>query len=170
MRDRADLVERLFERHHLSLYRFLLRSTRHPEDAQDLTQEVFLRVLRGVNGYEARGLERAWLFRIARNLLTDRRRRQAGSLRTSVDGDGDEPRTEPTTVDAVALDQALRALTELEREAVILRDIVGLSYVEIAEATECSIDAVAARLYRARANLRNLLTEGSRHSGSGAQR
>jgi RNA polymerase sigma-70 factor (ECF subfamily) len=157
MGDRNEFVARLFERNRTPLYRFLLRSTGRPDDAEDLTQEVFLRVVRGANGYQARGLERAWLFKIARNLLLDRARRDNSRPEPTPRAGVQEPSTEPRALEVIALNQALRTLTSLEREAVVLRDVVGLSYGEIAEATETNVDAVAARIYRARLGLRAVL-------------
>ena len=65
----------IFERHHLVVFRFLRRMTDSVSLAEDLTQEVFLRVVRGLGAYEDRSRERAWVFRIARNVLVDDRRR-----------------------------------------------------------------------------------------------
>ena len=67
----------LFERHHLAVYRFLRRATGDGPAAEDLTQDVFLRIVRGLDRYEDRLRERAWVFRIARNVLIDRHRRYA---------------------------------------------------------------------------------------------
>src|SRR5262245_16724050 len=64
----------LFERHHLVVFRFLLRMTGSAPVAEDLTQEVFLRVVRALPSYEEQSRERAWIFRIARNVLVDRHR------------------------------------------------------------------------------------------------
>ena len=57
----------LFERHHVAIYRYLLRMTGSRETAEELTQDVFVRVLKGLEQYEERDREQAWLFRIARN-------------------------------------------------------------------------------------------------------
>jgi RNA polymerase sigma-70 factor, ECF subfamily len=69
----------LFERHHVAVFWFLRRMEMPAADAEDLTQEVFVRVLRGLDSYEERQLERAWVFRIARNVWLDhwRARRRA---------------------------------------------------------------------------------------------
>jgi len=167
MGDRNDFLARLFERNRTSLYRFLLRSTGRADEAEDLTQEVFLRVVRGSNGYQARGLERAWLFKIARNLLLDRARQVNNRPDLTPHAGCQEPSVEPRTCEVIALNQALGMLTPLEREAVVLRDIVGLSYSEIAEATETNVDAVAARIYRARLSLRAILVADRNQSGDG---
>jgi RNA polymerase sigma factor (sigma-70 family) len=67
----------LFDRHHLAVFRFLRRMTGSSSAAEDLTQEVFLRVVRGAERYEERTREISWVFRIARNVLVDRHRAEA---------------------------------------------------------------------------------------------
>jgi RNA polymerase sigma-70 factor (ECF subfamily) len=62
----ATTPAELFERHHVAIYRYLLRMTGSRETAEELTQDVFVRVLNGLEHYQQRDRERAWLFRIAR--------------------------------------------------------------------------------------------------------
>jgi RNA polymerase sigma-70 factor (ECF subfamily) len=147
----------LFERHHLAVYRFLRRMGSSRTDAEDLTQQVFLRVLQALPGYEERQLERAWVFRIARNVRLDHWR----SRGRKPGGDSfDERRQAPRSVahlDRLALDQALAGLGEPEREAFLLRELGGLGYREIAEATGATPDAVRSRIHRARLALREAL-------------
>lgn len=152
----------LFEHHHLELYRFLLRrSGGRIEIAEDLTQEVFARALRdGVNVPRPAG-ERAWLFRIARNLLVDRWRRaercpevKDDILRRTAVAAGQELRA--------SLHRALASLPEPEREAFLLGQVAGLRYAEIAEVTASSEAAVRSRIYRARQALRRELGGGDR--------
>jgi RNA polymerase sigma factor (sigma-70 family) len=69
----------LFERHHLRVYRFLLRMTAGASLAEDLTQEVFVRAFSGLEQYRSRGREASWVFRIARNRLDDTRRKNRRS-------------------------------------------------------------------------------------------
>jgi RNA polymerase sigma-70 factor (ECF subfamily) len=154
----APGLDGLFELHHLAVFRYLLRQTGLRADAEDLTQEVFLRALRAIDGYEHQGRDRAWLFSIAHNLVVDGSRRarrlpriDAGVAPDSLASNGD------ATLDALALEQAIGRLPALEREALVLREVVGLSYAEIAEVTGAKPDAVAARLYRARSGMRRLL-------------
>jgi RNA polymerase sigma-70 factor (ECF subfamily) len=150
----------LFERHHVAVFRFLRRMELSAPDAEDLTQEVFLRVLRTVGSYEERQLERAWVFRIARNVWLDHwRARRRAPLQ--------EPFSEPNVgttgtarIDGLALDQALTQLGEAEREAFVMRELGGLSYLEIAEATGATADAIRNRIHRARLALRKVLGEG----------
>ena len=147
-------AEHLFALHRQGVFRYLCRVVGRPEAAQDLTQEVFLRVTRAaVPAADAAG-HKAWVFSIARNLglnyLRDGRRRgQAVELLES---------PLPATQDmALSIRDALAALTDVDREIFLLREASGLSYDEIALACELSVEAVRGRLRRARESLRESL-------------
>jgi len=146
--------ERLFAEHERGVFRYLCRTLGQTDAARDLTQEVFLRAARaGVPETTPLG-RKAWVFRIARNLALNhvrdsRRRPEAVEL-----GDRQTPATQEL---ATALQQALAALPELERDVFLMRETAGLSYDEIAAACEISSDAVRSRLHRARQQLRETL-------------
>jgi len=149
----------LFERHHVAVFRFLRRMEMPAADAEDLTQEVFVRVLRGLDSYEERQLERAWVFRIARNVWLDHwraRRRAPPELIVELDA---AVATAPTQEDRLALEHALDRLQDAEREAFVMREMGGLGYAEIAEATGATPDAVRSRIHRARLALRQALAD-----------
>ncbi len=152
----APTAADLYCKHGLAVFRFLRRMTRETAVAEDLTQEVFLRVVRGLPEYDHRERSRAWVFRIARNVATDAlrgvsRRIEARPL------DVDPPVYEnPMT--GLVLDEALAALPDLDRELVLLREIAGLDYEEIASTTGLTADAVRMRLFRARSTLRIALS------------
>jgi RNA polymerase sigma-70 factor, ECF subfamily len=144
----------LFTEHERGVFRYLCRIVGHADAARDLTQEVFLRVSRTPAPESSDLGRRAWVFRIARNLalnhLRDRRRRP-------VVVELAEP-VRPATQDlAAALQQALAALPDLQRDVFLLRETAGLSYDEIASACDLSIDAVRSHLHRARLTLRRSL-------------
>ncbi len=149
-----------FERHHLAVYRFLLRMSGDRAAAEELTQDTFLRAVRmaaGPDGWQAES-ERSWLFRVARNLLLNRRR-----------DDERRPKCSPlenaealgigtgAQEDRAALREALEALAFADREVVLLRELGGLTYDEIAGVTGTTQDAVRSRLHRARLELRDAL-------------
>ena len=147
-------VERFCAAHHDGVYRYLRRVVGAAESARDLTQEVFLRVSRaGVPEANDIG-QRAWLFRIARNLalnhLRDGRRRPP----TVTFGSAAVPATQEL---AVALSHAIDALPDLDRDVFLLRETAGLSYEEIAAASELPLESVRSRLHRARQALRATL-------------
>jgi len=147
----------IFERHHLAVYRFLRRATGDGAAAEDLTQDVFVRIVRGLDRYEERLRERAWVFRIARNVLLDWHRRtlRLGS-ELSLDAVA-EAASDARQSDDVALQEALQGIREEEREAFLMREVAGLGYEEIAALVEATPDAVRMRIYRARAALRRWL-------------
>jgi RNA polymerase sigma-70 factor, ECF subfamily len=147
----------LFERHHLAVFRFL-RAARLPvPDAEDLAQEVFLRVLRALPTYEERQTERAWVFRIARNVWLDHLRARSRAP-AAVPADGGLSLAIPARqATRAALDEALSRLGDGEREAFLLREVAGLGYAEIAAASATTPDAVRSRIHRARLALRQTL-------------
>ncbi len=160
-------AQALFTRHHLSVFRFLRRMTGSADVAEDLTQEVFVRVVRGLEAYVPRDRDLPWLFRIARRLLLDRHRSEKTSIeiRESA-GVEDAPRA-PRQDAVLAVDEALNGLVAADREAFLLREQFGLGYEEIAELTEATPDAVRNRIYRARRTLRRALApNGSRAGGA----
>lgn len=145
----------LFERFHLPIYRYLLRMTGRGDVAEDLTQEVFLRVVRGADGYQARDHEAGWLFRIARNLLTDWQRRCAREPESPGAG---EPAAEPGHDLGISIRQALARLPAEEREAFLLRAIGGFGHEEIAALVASTPAGSRSRIFRARSKLRAVLS------------
>lgn len=151
----ATTPAELFERHHVAIYRYLLRMTGSRETAEELTQDVFVRVLKGLDQYQERDRERAWLFRIARNLRCDLARQSQRQPSTALD---DIEPVEPQRQELqLSLVRALAALAEDDREAFVLGEIGGFSYVEIGAICEASPAAVRSRIYRARLALRHAL-------------
>jgi len=147
----------LFDRHHLAVFRFLRRMTGSLSLAEDLTQEVFLRVVRGIDSYEERSRETSWIFRIARNVLADRHRAQVRSPPATALRDAAIAPCVASQALATALDEALARLPDEEREAFLMREVGGLGYREIAEASGATADAARMRIYRARLALREAL-------------
>ncbi len=149
------LAGALFERHGRSVRQYLRALTGNADLAADLSQDVFLRVVRGAGRYEARERDRAWLFRIARNAVIDHRRRAA--VRPAAAAAGVEPASGPTQALAVGLREALARLPEGDREAFLMAEVGGLTYAEIALALEVTVPAVRSAIYRARVALRAAL-------------
>jgi RNA polymerase sigma factor (sigma-70 family) len=148
-----ELVEALFARYREPVYRFLWRLLGDAAAAEDLTQDVFVRALGA--GYQAGDRERAWIFRIARNLARDRARRQAH--RGLVVEPVEEASPFVDRAVALAVQSAIRELPDPDREMFLMREVGGLSYDEIAAACEVTSDAVRNRLHRARLTLRQAL-------------
>jgi RNA polymerase sigma-70 factor (ECF subfamily) len=148
------------------LYTVAYRLTGNDADAQDLVQEVLLRVRRGLATYRPGSLE-AWLSRITTNAFLDetRRRKRRPSEPLPDDPDrvlagGDDAATamaRATLSDDVQ--DALRALPDEYRAAVVLCDVVGLPYGEIADQLGVPVGTVRSRIHRGRAALRTALVD-----------
>jgi RNA polymerase sigma-70 factor (ECF subfamily) len=156
--------EEIAREHGRFLYTVAYRLTGDHDDAQDLVQEVLLRVRRGLATYQPGSLH-GWLSRIATNAFLDdvrrRKRRPADPLGDA--GDLILPAT-PAADEALAaanlsdeVQAALVALPEEYRSAVVLCDVVGFGYQEIAESLDVPVGTVRSRIHRGRAQLRKVL-------------
>jgi len=157
-------------RHHADLLRLLRGVTRNVEDAEDLTQEAFLRAFRALDRFDLLRPFRPWLWTIGLRLALQRIARKESknvSLETAgADSDEDRRREGPWTTDPLALDKVespvvqidiFRALESLDpdyRAVVVLRALENRTYEEIAELLEIPKGTVMSRLSRARARLR----------------
>jgi RNA polymerase sigma-70 factor, ECF subfamily len=158
----------LVDQHQGQVYGVCLRMLGQPAAAEDAAQETFISAWRSIG--RLRGDRFApWLLRIAANVCTDelrrRKRRPGVSLEDELDAGGFQPADPDPSPEAATLsnelrrtiDGALAQLGEEQRLAVILSDIEGLDYQEIAEVMGTSLGTVKSRLSRARAQLRQLL-------------
>jgi RNA polymerase sigma-70 factor (ECF subfamily) len=144
-------AEVLFAEHRHGVFRYLCRVVGQAETARDLTQEVFLRIARStVPAADASG-QRAWVFKIARNLVLNHLRDRGRRGEPVALADAAEPAVQEL---ALAIREALAKLEPLDRDVFLLRETAGLSYDEIAAACELTVEAVRARLRRARQDLR----------------
>ena len=173
----AAAFNRLVEDRSGEVYALLYRLTEDVEEARDLTQETFLRAFQSIARFRGEADLRTWLYRIAINQARNRwrwwrrrRRSETVSLDASENSNGQplglhlcdasQPDPEQTTLAherELRLRSALRSLASSYREAVILRDIEGLSYEEIAATLEISVGTVKSRLARGRLELRRKL-------------
>lgn len=146
------------------IYTVAYRLTGNREDAQDLVQEVLVRVQRGLRGYQPGNL-RGWLSRITTNAFLDEARRRTRRPAVALPDDPDI--VLPASPDASAVVEAERlpdhvqaALAELPEEyrvPVVLADVVGLPYADIAEQLDVPIGTVRSRIHRGRLALRGAL-------------
>lgn len=163
---RAPSWEEIVTEHSGRVYRLAYRLTGNAHDAEDLTQETFIRVFRSLNRYEPGNFE-GWLHRITTNLFLDQARRRTrirmdplgdDAVRYAAPAGPDSPERgfEHANLDA-DVQRALAALPPQFRAAVVLCDIEGLSYEEIALTLGVKIGTVRSRIHRARALLRESL-------------
>jgi RNA polymerase sigma-70 factor (ECF subfamily) len=157
--------EEVAHRYGRTIYNFAYRLTGNRDDASDLAQEVLLRVRRGLRSYRPGSFE-GWLWRITRNAFIDEtRRRKRRPTVPLPDQDRADLGTAPGADEALAavrlgedVQQALLDLPFEFREAVVMCDVVGLSYDEIAEAADVPVGTVRSRIHRGRKLLRERLS------------
>jgi RNA polymerase sigma-70 factor (ECF subfamily) len=161
-----------------SLYGAALRLTRNPAEAEDLVQDTYVRAYRFWHTFKTGTSIKAWMFTILRNTFinryhkTNRRRSTRSDLEAQLNALGSEAavgRSAPPPVGAEAalgqritrerIDAALESVPEDYRNAVMLADLEGLAYKEIAEIMDCPIGTVMSRIYRGRRLLAKLLRD-----------
>jgi RNA polymerase sigma-70 factor (ECF subfamily) len=184
-----DAFAVLVERHGPRIHAAVLRMVGNHEAANDLAQETFLRAYAALRTFRRGAAFSTWLYAIAINQVrTEFRRRKSVkgramlSLDARADGPGDDPDDRPgdppggapgpaeeaeRREDAARVHAALARLDDEYREAVVLRDLEGLSYEEIAEATGVPPGTVRSRIHRGRAALKGLLAPARDRAGGG---
>jgi RNA polymerase sigma factor (sigma-70 family) len=161
----APSWEDIVEQHSARVYRLAYRLTGNVHDAEDLTQDVFVRVFRSLHTYRP-GTFEGWLHRITTNVFLDRMRRkqrirmdalsEESAARLPSRGPGPEQAYDDTHLDD-DVQRALDALSPDFRAAVVLCDIEGLSYEEVAATLGIKLGTVRSRIHRGRAQLREAL-------------
>ncbi len=154
----------LFERHHVALFRYLYQLTGNRALSEDLTQEVFLRILKYAGTYNPGRGFRAWLYGMARNASYDARRKVRGEV---ADVEMGEIRSsEPIADQQMAKQQhnqllqaALSRLSDDKRELLELSRFQELRYDEIASILQCEVGTVKVRVFRALKDLREKFFE-----------
>ena len=174
----------LIAQYHQPLYSLIARNINDPADAADITQEVFIKVFRSIRGFHGDASLRTWLYRIALHEASNQRRwwsrhkRQEITIDTSYEPEEDDSNSSlgialadqrDSPFDQAAqselreqVEAALRQLPEAYRTVVVLREIEGFAYEEIAEILEINLGTVKSRLTRGRSALRALLSVAER--------
>jgi len=168
--------ELLVTRHRKPLFNFILRFVRDTAQAEDVTQETFLRLVKGADAYERQAKFTTWLYTIARNLCVDASRRGKHRKVASLDaplGDDDGASLLDLLPDGAAgvdrqaqsrelglrLRQAIEALPDEQREIFLLREVADLQFNEIANVVGCPENTVKSRMRYALEKLREALEE-----------
>ena len=171
--DAVPTWDEIVEQHSDRVYRLAYRLTGNRPDAEDLTQEVFVRVFRSLHTYRP-GTFEGWLHRITTNVFLDQARRKQ---RIRFDALSDEraerlhsasPAPDAAYADRTFdadVEQALASIPPEFRVAVVLCDVEGLTYEEIAEITESKMGTVRSRIHRGRGMLRTALAHRSPSEG-----
>jgi len=174
----AEALEQLITKYKDRLYNVVLRMCRNADDAAELTQESFVRIIENLDRFAGRSSFYTWAFRIAVNMTLNFCRRQSraaiSSLDLQISGNDEQAKAamrsyladtsvrDPAAVAAnkEQLDLIIRAINELDTEqraVIILRDIEDMDYSQIAQILDVELGTVKSRLSRARANLRENL-------------
>ena len=183
-----DAFAMLIAQYHQPLYSLIARSLNDPSDAADITQEVFIKVFRSIRGFNGDASLRTWLYRIALHEASNQRRwwsrhkQQEITIDSSYDAedDGNSLTLSSTLADEgnspfdnaaqrevrERIETALRQVPEAFRTVIILREIEGFAYEEIAEILDINLGTVKSRLTRGRSTLRALLSPPTRHTAN----
>jgi RNA polymerase sigma-70 factor (ECF subfamily) len=163
--DPGALAE-LYDRHFDGIYRYLFTRVRHQADAEDLTEQVFLKMVDSIQRYRPRGVAfSSWLYRIAHNLLVDRYRRAGrDAVELSSQVHDDRPHADPAVMaqnsdDRRRLIAAIQRLTPEQQQIITMRFIDNLDVEEIARLTHRRAGAIHSMQHRALASLYRFLME-----------
>ena len=156
--------EILLRRYEPVVFRMCHRYLGRREEAEEATQDIFMRVLRALERFEGRASFRTWLYRVASNVCATRyarlrretARRAALAAEATPDAASSPPAAPPD--DAATVADAMARLADSDREILLLRHVAGLSFEELAEAHEIGLSAAKMRLYRAEERLRGLVS------------
>ncbi len=178
----------LIAQYHAPLYSLIARTIPDPCEAPDITQDVFLKIYRGIGGFHGESSLRTWIYRIALHEASNQRRWWCRHKRKEVtidqdlsSDDGEAFQLKDTLVDQhespfdlaahaelrEQIEAAVREVPEPFRTTVVLRDIEGFGYEEIAEILNIHLGTVKSRLMRGRAHLKTLLAPLVRTAASG---
>ena len=174
----SKAMEGLILKYQNRIYNVILKICSDPDDAAELTQETFVKVIENIHKFEGRSKFYTWAFRVAVNLTLNYCQRNAKLKLSSLDADKDQydsrqvqvlkeflsdgSSPDPETVAqnkelcAMAV-QALMKLDDAQRAVVVLRDIEGMNYAQIADVLNIELGTVRSRLSRARGRLRKIL-------------
>lgn len=174
----AMAMERLILKYQNRIYNVILKMCGNPDDAAELTQEAFVKVIESIDKFKGRSSFYTWLFRIAVNLTLNHCQRSARTATRSLEAEETDPDgqvrqflkeflSDDRAADPAAVAQnrelcelarqSLLQLDEPQRTVVVLRDIEGMNYTQIAEVLNIELGTVRSRLSRARGNLREIL-------------
>ncbi len=169
----VEAFELLIERYQKKVFNIALKMLGNHDDASELAQEAFIKIYKSIKGFKEESSFSTWVYRIATNVCLDELRKRKNRKLTYLDEvirseDGDLKREiadQGLSPDAIAeqkelkhaLNQAILSLSEEHRIVLILRDLHGMTYEEIAKVTKCPEGTVKSRINRARLSLKETL-------------
>ena len=168
-RGEAEAFGELVRRYQHRIVNYISAMVNDRADAEDVAQEVFVRCYRALGQFRGESSFKTWLYQIATNAAWTELGRRRSSLEDAAGDPAATPHAfgdassgenlEASLIQRDAIDRALATLPAELREAVVLRDVEGLDYREIAEALDIPIGTVMSRIFRARQKLKELLRE-----------
>lgn len=157
-----EALQHLYQSTRMAVYGFALSILKNRHDAEDVLQEVYIRIFHSADSYRPEGKPMAWILAITRNLALMRLRedRRHGELPEEAWAQIPAKDTGLSTEDRMALDAAMRGLVDEERQIVMLHALSGMKHREIAEIMELALPTVLSKYHRAIKKMRHMLTEG----------
>ena len=154
-----DNLELLWDQYSTRLRAFIRSRVWDDAEAEDILQEVFIRIHRHLCCQPEWNKPRSWIYQIARNLIIDhyRRRRETMELPESLPAEPDLPEEDPEAVLALSLREMIDGLPEHYRQALLLTEYQGLTQKQLAERLGISLSGAKSRVQRAREKLRDML-------------
>jgi RNA polymerase sigma-70 factor (ECF subfamily) len=170
-------AERLILKYQNRIYNAILRICANPDDAAELTQDTFVKIIENIDKFEGRSSFYTWAFRIGVNLTLNYCQRSVKLGLKSLDAEDNDDDKDKGALKEVLTDnslpdpavvaqnkelcrivvKALRKLDDAQRAVIVLRDIEGMNYAQIAEVLDIELGTVRSRLSRARTNLREIM-------------
>ena len=170
-----DAFRTLFERYHRRAYALALGVVRHPDDALDVVQDAFIKAHKYLDKFEGNSSFYTWLYRIVMNLAIDHLRKHRRIKPVELDEQKLEDGADDSLIPRILggnpgralmdkqirarIDAALGELSENHRAVLVMRELEGLSYEEMAQAMECSKGTIMSRLFHARRNMQKQLLD-----------
>lgn len=172
----VSAFEKIVSEYQNVVYSVVYRYAENSEDAEDMSQEVFIKMFKNINSFQFKSKLSTWIYRVATNTCIDLVKKFKQDNTYSLDEgiesvDGEKNYIEISDVSMApenvygryetrdVINQAIKNLNEEYRTVIILRDIEGLSYDEISEVLSCSVGTVKSRISRGRRKLREILSE-----------
>lgn len=168
-----DSFELLIESYQQRVYNIALRMLGNKEDASDIAQEVFIKIYKSIAGFKEEASLSTWIYRIATNVCLDELRKRKKTKVISIDSTiqledsevsmqmpDERPQPDELLTQKELKQEVQKAINDLKEEhktVIILRDINGYSYEEIAKILDCTLGTVKSRINRARNTLKNIL-------------
>ena len=165
--------EALMDEYFKKIYNIAFRMTNNADDAADITQEIMIKLFKNIASFKGDSKFSTWVYRVATNTCLDELKKIRRNSHTSINAEYDMPDTQPTPEQYIEkkelsgmVAKAIEKLSAEHRAAIVLRDIRGFSYEEIAAVFKCSVGTVKSRISRARGQLKNILEKDFNFGGT----